>query len=276
MQKLIFDVCGEFGYEILAVAPLVNWYKNNNHEVKVLTSVGSKYLYPECEVEEVYRQRIPFLQLKINGKIVYNQHHHIGDMWYKPLIGNKMFWEDKWLPPNIKDHYKVKYKLTLDKPLLIISNKFQSEWSGPPVNYISIEVLKDLFEKLQARYTIVYNRPFVEDISNDNSTQLPFDDKALCKEFGIAMLQDYMTAYGLDYNETQVALYSNTDNFISTQGGNSAYAALFGGTNLIYGIRGNEFKSNAYETWFKLLSNQEIHTCNSLSELPSMVETVFN
>ena len=244
---------GEFGYELIYGLPLINHLKEQGEGVELFVPKGSKWLYPNMNVNEVFNQRIPFMQLEIDGEIYYRQHHHIGDLW------DTSFYETNWSPPDLKSHYKEQYKIRMENPLLIVSNKYQIEWGEAPVNYISEECLREIFELTRDKFTVVYNRPGNSDITLDNSPQMTSNDYSLCRELGIYTIQDFMNDWGMEYNETQIALYANCDHFVSTQGGNSAYAAYFGGVNTIFGIRGSEITSNAYSTFFPKLSNQTIY-----------------
>ena len=47
---MIFDVNGEFGYELFTVLPLVNWWKEQGVPVEVNSSIGSSILYPNIKV----------------------------------------------------------------------------------------------------------------------------------------------------------------------------------------------------------------------------------
>jgi len=256
---MIFDINGEYGYELFAALPLVNYYHEQGEDVVVNAPIGSSLLYPNIKVNEVYSSRHSFLKVDINGESYYRPHNHIAGCFSKPIVGDKLMWEDKWSPPNLKEHYKSQFELEFDKPALVVSNKIQNEWGNGPTNYLDISTLKQIFESVSGRFTIIYNRPRPRDIVNDETPQLKFDDAQLCREYGVIEMQDLANEFNMDYNQTQMIVYANSEHFISTQGGNSALAAYFGGQNIIYGIRGYEVKWNAYSTFFPKLSNQKIH-----------------
>ena len=92
----------------------------------------------------------------------------------------------------------------------------------------------------------------------------------------IPVMQDLQKEYDMDYNTTQMAVLSNCDYHISTQGGNSALAAYFGGENIIYGIKGYEVKHKSYETFFPKLSGQKIHHVQTYDELIKKVKSYVN
>lgn len=276
---MVFNINGEFGYELFAAVPLVNWFKEQGYDVEVYSSIGAGLLYPNIKVNEVYKRRVQFLHLEIDNELYYKQFDHVAGVFSKPVVGDKLMWEDKWSPPDLKSHYKTKFNwvsLKFDKPLLIISNKYQEEWEGDPVNYINLDSLKIIFELCRDKFHIIYNRPSSENIINDGSPQKVWGDWNLAETMGITLMQSLQKEYGMDYNTTQVALLSHCDHHISTQGGNSALAAYFGGENIIYGVKGYEVKHKAYETFFPKLSGQKIYHVETYDDLIKKVKNYVN
>ena len=271
-----FKVNGEYGYELFAALPLINWYKEQGNDVVVDGVVGSSLLYPNIKVNEIYDKRYQFLHLEIDDKVYYKQHNHVAGIFSRPLYGNKLMWEDKWSPPKLKEYYKSIYELEFEKPLLVISNKYQMEWNGGPINYINLDLLKIIFEMCKDKFQIIYNRPGQNDIVNDGSPQKDWDDWSLAHYMNIPVMQDLQKEYDMDYNTTQMAVLSNCDYHISTQGGNSALAAYFGGENIIYGVKGYEVKHKSYETFFPKLSGQKIHHVQTYDELIKKVKNYVN
>ena len=269
---MIFDINGEYGYELFAALPLVNWYHELGVSVKVNTCKGGSLLYPNIEVNEVYSKREPFLRVDVNGESYYKQHNHVAGCFSRPIVGDKLMWEDKWSPPDLKSYYLEQFQIDTDKPFLVVSNKYQTEWGQSPVNYLSVDVLRSIFELCKDKFEIVYNRPGIDDIVNDDSIQKDFGDRDLVREMNIPTMQNYADEYDLDYNTTQMAVMANTNHHISTQGGNSALAAYFGGENIIYGVKGYEVKHKAYETFFPKLSGQTIHHVTTYDDVIKKVK----
>ena len=50
----------------------------------------------------------------------------------------------------------------------MVSNKIQNEWGRGPVNYLSVDVLRQIFELCKDKFNIVYNRPYANNIVNDD------------------------------------------------------------------------------------------------------------
>ena len=262
-----FEISGEFGYELFAGLPLVNWYKEQGHDVEVISSKGSSILYPNIKVTEKYSNRHSFFQLDIDGESYYRPHNHVAGVFSKPVVGDKLMWEDKWSPPDLKSYYLEQFQIKTDKPFLVVSNKIQDEWGRGPVNYLSVDVLRQIFELCKDKFNIVYNRPYANNIINDDTLQKKFGDRELVREMSIPTMQNYAEEYDLDYNTTQMAVMSNCNHFISTQGGNSALSAYFGGRGIIYGVEGYEVKHYSYRRFFPKLSGQAIWPVQTYDDL---------
>ena len=91
-----FEISGEFGYELFAGLPLVNWYKEQGHDVEVISAKGSSLLYPNIKVTEKYKSRHTFFELVIDDKSYYRPHNHVAGVFSRPVVGDKLLWEDKW------------------------------------------------------------------------------------------------------------------------------------------------------------------------------------
>jgi len=78
---MTFDINGEFGYELFAALPLVNWYKEQGHNIVVRGAKGSSLLYPNIKVNEVYESREPFLKVNIDNQPYYKQHNHVAGIF---------------------------------------------------------------------------------------------------------------------------------------------------------------------------------------------------
>ena len=150
------------------------------------------------------------------------------------------------------------------------------EWNGGPINYINLDLLKIIFELCRDKFHIIYNRPDSKNITNDGTPQMFYPDWNLAEDMGITLMQSLQKEYGMDYNTTQMALLSHCDHHISTQGGNSALAAYFGGENIIYAVKGYEVKHKSYETFFPKLSGQKIHHVQTYDELIKKVKSYVN
>ena len=50
---------------------------------------------------------------------------------------------------------------------MIIHNKYNEEWLGPPVNFIDKDTLEQIFSTFHSKYQIIYIRPQSNNIVNE-------------------------------------------------------------------------------------------------------------
>ena len=152
-------------------------------------------------------------------------------------------------------------------------NKYNQEWGGEPVNYLSIDMLRALLEMLNDRYQIIYSRPTVKNIVGDNSLIYDFDDCGLISQYpGALTVQElHQTNPEFTFNTLQMMVYANCDRFISVQGGNSMLASYFARTNIIYVVRGMELMAGGFNT-YHLFNNARVYPCMNQAEFLSTVK----
>ena len=78
--------------------------------------------------------------------------------------------------------------------VLFIQNKFCVEWNAGPINYLPLNVLRDVFKLAGDRFDIVYSRPR----GMDGLTGYSVDDNADCHYPDIALARQFpaVTAAG--------------------------------------------------------------------------------
>jgi hypothetical protein len=172
----------------------------------------------------------------------------------------------------------------LDKPLVIISNKYAKEWEFEgPVNYIPVDILREVLTHLTPNYNVVYSRFQDKRLAdsrehlNSNAIREEFKDKEMIrKEFPSVVLFNELSQ-GLppdSVNLLQFSLNSMSDNFLSVQGGNSVVASFFGGRNIILAVRGPETpeKRNDY-SYYHRFSNASIEVARNAESFLELVKT---
>ncbi len=252
---------GEFGYELIAVIPYAYWLFKRNKLIFTRGVKDTKCLYYFSKNHSELDKK----RLCLNVKSFPIGHIH------KKKINKKM-----WEPPPYKKIYKNN-RFVWDNPICVIGNKYTVEWSGPPVNYISLEILKELFKILQKKYQIIYNRPTSIDIAEDQQRDHNFQDFAILKEqfpYVITMQNLNKNNKDLSYNQIQMMIYANCNRFISVQGGNCVFTSYFGGKNIILAMRGAELKYNSYNWYHKLSGSKIFHVDNS-NDLIEIVKREF-
>jgi hypothetical protein len=270
-------VTAEFGFELLVYACYFYWLHRRGllfqHTITTYPGMRSFYWFlPDRRVKEVARQRTGHSRPSL---FLHNPQEHVKDFDYR-------YWEA--LP--LRRHYsRVARQLLLppsDKPLLIIHNKYNSEWGGAPVNYIPPDQLRELVAVLAPTYQLVYIRPVGTESGfswDHNRLVASFPDYEVLPAHVWQLNELHQQcAPHLTYNEFKIRVYCRATCFIGTQGGSSHFAAFFGGRQLILHVRGSESRSGAYEGWYhRLCSNPalELTVTKRASKLPLLAQQIF-
>lgn len=241
----------EFGSEVvLKFGEIYNAWKNDKN-VKVHTLKGMKpfyfYIKDENLIEEDKKRRLgspPGTRLHAKELPSYCKEY-----------------------PNFKEKYSS-YKLPFetDREIILISNKYNVEWNKPPINFLDIPTLTELFETLSKKYLVVYNRIQSSQIADDKAEIKDLGDYALVEKYDNVIDFNKIES---DYtpNELQLILVSQAKHKISVQGGTSILSSLGGGTNDIFVVKGGELEHDTMNVWYKNLSNSDIKiTTHSLYE----------
>lgn len=240
---------GEFGYELAGVIPYAYHLYINNKLGRTTSSKDTKCLYYfSKDHQEVYLNRVS------------------GDLREFPMrtLHREKLDKSQWVPPPYKEIYKNNIFL-FDKPICVISNKYNFEWNENPVNFLSIETIISIINKLKDKYQIIYNRP--ENIIVDDAELIEFNDKEEIKKIeGVILIEDLLKEYNYNINELQLMVFANTNKFISVQGGNSILSSYFGGENHIYAVKGGELESGSFK-WYNEFSGCKICIYNDYKKL---------
>ncbi|WP_162053497.1 hypothetical protein [Pontibacter pamirensis] len=239
----------EFQQELTFVLPFAYWHYLNGTLEKTVGCKYTKELYFFSKNhEERFEKRLSRLPRK---KFEYPNMFHC-----------RSFSQSKWARVPLKEHYQNNV-LVFDKPILIIANKYNTEWGGKPVNYFSIPMLMDIISAYKEKYQIIYNRPSAAHITMDNSDVLNLNEIKYIRE----RQPDVLLAGDLykkhcslanNYNHFQLMLYANCNHFLSVHGGTAALASYFGGTNIIFSRQGREHIFKEFETVFPALSGARV------------------
>jgi len=254
-------VVSEFGPEIvLYICYYYYLFKNGLFfDNKITTYKGMKDFYyfinPENIIEKeecrsyVHSSKRPFL---VNS----TEHVRNFDTRY-------------WTPVPYKTHFS-NHRFTFTKPLLVVQNKYNVEWSTIPINYFSVSVLDRLFSTLVDKYTIIYIRPthkinlksysfsidhneMKEDLKDYELIESKYKENVLC-------FDDILRTKNMSYNRLKLELFASCDNYISVQGGNAHMISFFYKKLLILHKRGSELAAGAYNGWYALTSPCEEKT----------------
>jgi hypothetical protein len=234
-KDIVFN--GEFGHELVGVIPYANYLQENNLLGKVYCAKDMRpFYYFSSNVEEKFATRT-----------CTHAHGFDNERSWVPELNTKQF-----SPPDYKSRFKNDVFM-FDKPICVVSNKFNTEWKQPPVNFLSVKTLLSLYDLLHKNYTLIYNRVTFEYVARDDNTQsygLKDGNLKMIKLTDI--YEENKDKYS--FNEIQMMIYANTENFISVQGGGSILCSYFGGKNTIYAKKGGEKRNDVYRKWFHKLS----------------------
>ncbi|UYP47984.1 hypothetical protein NEF87_004269 [Candidatus Lokiarchaeum ossiferum] len=244
---------GEFGYELIAVIPFAYWLHLNGKLLSTRSAKDTKCLYYFSKYHVEINKKRKFIKVS---------NFPLKDI-HIPSINTS-----KWCPPPYKKIYRNS-KFLWGKPICVICNKFTEEWGGKPINFLSIEILKEIFDLLKSKYQIIYNRPLSKNIVADDQKEISFPDMQLIEEKypDIQTIQDLaINNEDLSFNVLQMMLYANCDHFISVQGGSSVFSSFFGGKNIIFAKEGGELRHNSFK-WYNKFSGSTIFHLNDYSKL---------
>lgn len=254
----VIEYHAEFQQELTSILPFAYWHFLNGTLQKTISCQHTKELYFFSENhEEKYEQRESIKKLR-NYEIPNARHNVTID--YR-----------KWARVPLKKHYQNN-RYTFAKPLLIIANKYNTEWNQSPINFLDIPILDNIISAYKEKYQIVYNRPLSGNITLDNSELLDLNEYAWLREKHpeVLLMNDLYSrdkAAFNNYNHFQLVVYANCSHFISVHGGTAALASYFEGINIVFSKKGIEHSLNEFSTLFPSLSGAKILHAKTEGEL---------
>ncbi len=262
----IIQYNGEFQQELLFIIPFAYWHHKNGTLKKTIAAKSTQSLYFfSPNHEEVFEKR--------NWQEILNTNFPNNAHGLKFNFG-------KWFPPPFKEIYKNNIFI-YPKPILVIANRYNTEWQNKLFSFFDLPVLEELFNLLAEKYQILYNRPLAHQIVNDVSEVLDLNEHDWIRKifFGKVILMEDLFEVNketiADFNRFQLMVYANSDRFISVHGGTATLASYFGGINIIYSVKGHEHYLKEFETIFPKLSGASIYHAKTRDKLLTLVEKVL-
>ncbi|WP_197739814.1 hypothetical protein [Pedobacter sp. BS3] len=262
-KEISFD--GEFAPELEFVLPFAYWhYKNGT----LKSTRGAKYTkemyFFSPDHEEVY-------DVRTNEG---NYNYEMPRILYSHNYNMK-----KWAMVPLKETYRNDI-YRFDKPILIIANRYNMEWNGPPVSFYSIELLDFMISRLKNKFTIIYNRPRPQNITMDTSDIYDLDEFDWLEKTHpeVILMEDLYKenkSNARNFNHLQLMVYANADHFISIHGGTAALASYFKGINLILSKKGPEHHFGCFQKLFPKLSGAKILHAKTDDEVKQYIETYY-
>lgn len=244
---------GEFGMEMRVIVPWA-YFKSLHGCLHLRTQgvKGSKYMYWFSDDHEIVSSE---------------RSHHLlphGNPFGGASVHRRDFPVDTdWQAPPFKTFFgfPTKHKMLERKPLVVIENKYTSEWKDPPINFMSVKVLLKLLEYLEPKYTILYKRHTDGHLVDHHGIENNLGEKLVIgRQFpSVFFYEDVQRDLKdvEDQNLLHFGLLSLSDRFLSVQGGTAVVCSYFGGSNVILIKRGKELTAGDYE-YFHRFSNATV------------------
>lgn len=255
----------EFTWDMVRGLPHANFLHVNNITFKVICKVGLKSLYLP------YTPNIEELE-EFTEKSDNSTYEHSAPEFTK----------SEWLPPYLRNTYPNSI-IESDKPVLIIQNKFTTEWGGGPYNFIDIPTLKKIFDLTLDKFTIIYFRPDGngKGYFKDKNKVVTFNDYDFIRSnySEVILFTDLLKKFPeYSYNTLQFSVSSSSNYFISVSGGNACISSYFGKDVIIFDSpKGAGAGRGVWKTdsWLKLLGGASVYGVNDYEELISKVKELW-
>ena len=262
--------CSEWGNEIVRAIPYIyhQVVKEGKKKIGVETTEGMRPFYfflgdAQVKIKYPNRDRLSRAHSKIPWQNLYNDELNYNE----------------WLAPPFKEHFRpqelnLTSKYDSQKPILIVSNKFNYEWTHAGLNAIPIDALQVIFGKCTDAYNVVYNRINPKYIIGDSDTLKyeAFPDMDLLAQYpeviDINSIHEANMNDGVDVSTMQLRLFSKASRFINVQGGIMHFAAYFGGKQLCYLVRNGGIHTRRQDylklqSWHKKLGGAEFRVATT-------------
>ncbi|HET6307711.1 MAG TPA: hypothetical protein VFG12_11025, partial [Rhodopila sp.] len=243
---------GEFGEEVNQFIPYVHWLHQTGalggRRVSTYAGMEPFYFFLDPDRLELRRERRVY---------VFPWHAPSYYLHASGLVGWQTGLE---FAPDYRRRYATDFRF--GKPLLVIHNKYTSEWDGPPVNFLELDVLDRLLGMLKERYQIVFFeavRPEAcqRGYSMDAQSFWNYDDLEVARGHKeVLLFSELLGRYRDSYNLLKLKLFAGCHHFITVQGGNAHLCGLFPGSLVAIQHRCGRERDYTYaEGGFQFLSN---------------------
>jgi len=283
----------EFASELVCVIPYVYWLHQRGELESVVTSIDMKPFYYFCDnVEELYNYRtLDHLQSGLNKVPNDWLHHNAKNVFGKDMNelseeqqseANGVLDYSEWVPPPYSEYYRTS-EFDYLKPYVVINNNYNIEFDNnitETIRYFDIQILYKMFNYFTENgYNVIYKRPDNTEFSLDQNEMRTLHEKhnLTADVDGIGIISDYDLCdyYGenvinlnkmestYSYNELQLKLFSETNGFVTTNGGGGILCSYFDKPVVMHVPHGKELrekyltKENSY---INKLSNNKVYS----------------
>ena len=256
MKKTI-EVNPEFASEIVLCVPHAYYLHKNNLLDKVITSKGMKPFYYFCDnlIESFNERTLDNLKaLKdVPNKWIHNSNAGGGR--------NGVIDYNEWIVPPYREYYKSQ-DFDYLKPYVVVNNIYNFEPGNhgfKPYRYFDIRNLYEIFSYLTDNgYNVIYKRPKNDEFVVDQSEQTTLNNRLtitenfsdvglvtdydLCKYFNNKVINILDIKSNYDYNTLQLKLFSESEGFVTVNGGGGILCAYFDKPVIMYVNKGKELR----------------------------------
>ena len=264
-KKIVNSNCPEFGYELLSSVPYAyNLFLRGELEETISGfDTSSLYFFSPKHIET-------------NCKRSWGNMKKLWDTKFPNInIHRPQLDWDLFSPPPFKEFYKDK-SIKFEKEVIVIFNRYNKEWNGPPINYLDLPTLDILFTMLSDDYQVIYINLTKGDKYFDGAKPMNLNDEEILKKHpNVYSLYDIMDMYPeLSINEVQLKIFSNCVKYISSNGGQLILSAYFGGENIIFSKKCRELDPNvnSFYKWYHKLGGGVFQHVDSYSDLIQLVK----
>lgn len=261
----IISFNGEFAPELQFVLPFAYWhYKNETLKSTHSSKYTSELYFFSPDHQEKFEIRTTEGNYNFETpRILYSHNYNF----------------KKWLPVPLKEIYQNDIYI-YSKPILIVANRYNMEWGGPPISFFDLPTLTFIFDTLRTNYTVIYNRPGAKNITADNSDIYDLNEFEWIKNNypDVILMEDLFhenRANARNFNHLQLMVYANAEAFISIHGGTATLASYFKGLNIILSKQGPEHYFKCYERLYPKLSGAQIFHAKTIEELKKYIEDIL-
>lgn len=272
---MILEYSGEYGSELGCFVPFVNYLKQKGmlKNMKVKTYDGMKPYYFFLNNHEIEFKKVPRQWVHPQMRHFLPEHIRNDDI----VFGNMKSLPQMMTPPDYMKEFGH-LKIQSEKPLFIVQNKFNSEWGGPPVNFIDTVMLDKILEIITQSYTVIYIRsndirvPGYSDDENEHFSFKMDDKEMIAKKYPDAVLfEDLLKEYSqYDFNTLKCIVHCNAQCTLSTIGGFNFFDAYFPSKHYIYRVDTPPiYTKEFYQTQHNMLCSNpsEIYFTSNKKEL---------
>lgn len=240
----VLEYTGEFGLELLIFLPFVTWLSRagllRGRTIKTYRGMSSFYRGLDCRA---YLEKDAGREFLSPGNrpsyLPVKNEHDFDGVGRSPFHAYPDF-RRMFLSFPLSKSFEDRL---IERPLLIVHNKYTDEWNSGPINHISLETLDRLFSDFSTMFTVVYIRHGIRRLGHgyvaDENTIMAFDDASvLAKHPEILLFDDLFETHRIetgasDVNAFKNALCSRSFRFITSQGGGAHHLAYFSGSAMV-------------------------------------------